>query len=105
MKGYANTSTHTERDRNGQPVGVVRLHGHLILVYAPEGLTFTLAGWPTVLTRRRLNALLPRGFHVFQDDYRQYFHRPDGSSQAIDVNAWYRLNTDTNTVSEVPAPC
>ena len=59
----------------------LRLHGNLIadwtnMLTTREKLRITLAGWPTVTTRERLNGLLteicrPEGF--WQRNYEQYY--------------------------------
>ena len=75
-KSIGNTST------NGQEVF---LHGNKIAWRSPGNtLELTLAGWPTVTTRERLNAILTiegfnanagesYGFHFKQKNHNQYF--------------------------------
>jgi hypothetical protein len=61
------------------PGGRVYLHGNIIAHTTPHGVVMlSLAGWPTAVTRDRLNAILeaygsPNRF--FQDKGRQYYGR------------------------------
>jgi hypothetical protein len=48
------------------------LHGNMIARHAGEKLEVTLAGWPTVTTRERLNAL--PGVSINQKNHTQYLN-------------------------------
>ena len=43
-------NTHTDGEK-------LYLHGNMIACHTPEGIVVTLAGWPTVTTRERLNGI------------------------------------------------
>ena len=72
--------THTDGDK-------LFLHNNLIAVKTDKGYTLTLAGWATVTTRERLNALLDclglgkQGFS--QRAGVQYFTNEQGESRVI----------------------
>ena len=75
-----NTSVRIEQrywPEDSHPNRRLYLHGNLIAEYTnATGLRITLAGWPTVTTRERLNTLLteigrPEG--VWQRNYDQYY--------------------------------
>lgn len=69
----------------------LRLHGHVIARWNVLGgdrfIEGTLAGWPTVTTRSRLNALasLIGGVGVYQHKHEQY--TSDGNP--LDPHQWY----------------
>lgn len=60
---------------------VVRLHGHKIVTLTAEGdIAFTLAGYPTVTTKERVNQFLPAGRRVFHKNNRLFFDDREISS-------------------------
>lgn len=77
----------------------VSLYGHpIVKLYADGDTAWTLAGWPTVTTRERVNQFLPAGQRVFQHrgEQRQSWPRFPGDREgwrevrADDV--WYRVS-------------
>lgn len=78
----------------------VYLHGHKIAVYnhADNILAFTFAGWGTVTTKSRVNALLS----VFAcgkcsvSNFVLYYE-----TQKISVHKWYKVNTKNVMVIEL----
>ena len=94
-KSIGNTST------NGHQVF---LHGNLIAWRSPGNtLELTLAGWPTVTTRERLNAILctegynvnageSYGFYFNQKNHNQYFSK-------VSFNG-YERSTVSNLISD-----
>ena len=74
-----NTSVNLKRGLRGlrSPDRQLHLHGNMIADYwYGKGLYITLAGWPTVTTRERINGLLtelgrPEG--VWQRNHEQYY--------------------------------
>jgi hypothetical protein len=79
--------------------GVIRieLHGsNIVELYEDGSIAFTLAGYPTVTTRNRVNSFLPAGNLVFQRNRRQYFSRlasidHNQNTETIEIadNYWY----------------
>lgn len=67
----------------------IRLHGNLIAIVRPDYLHLTFAGWPTVTTKSRLNALLdafrpsPYGVGFYQRQYQMYLAY-GGQTYALD---------------------
>lgn len=59
-------------DTDGEVYYGVTLHGHPIVNLYRDRVTFTLAGWPTVTTRDRVNQFLPAGTGVYQHKNVQY---------------------------------
>lgn len=79
----------TTAERDGADI-VVRLHGHSIAVLAADGhVRFSLAGYPTVTTRERVNQLLPTG-RVFQSGGVQFLARSNGN-EPIDSFGWHSV--------------
>lgn len=63
----------------------VRLHGNLIAIVRRDYLHMTLAGWPSITTRSRLEAILRTwwpGVHVYQRNHLQYI---DWYGQRIEI--------------------
>lgn len=55
----------TKAVRSGKYTIDIKLHGHHIVTLFSEGtLRFTLAGWPTVTTRDRVNQFISPKAHV-----------------------------------------
>ena len=79
---------------NGNEILLV-LHGKVIAKRSIEdnsSVQVTLAGWPTVTTRDRLNGLchLLGNGRFYQKDHEQYFTTPQGDVP-IDCHDWIRL--------------
>lgn len=73
------------------------LHDNLIAIHNDKGqIFFTLAGWPTLTTRERLNAI--QGLRITQKAGKQY-------ANGVEINPvkWYML-TPCATVEEIPQP-
>lgn len=86
-----NTWSRCHFDTSSQlPEFHITLHSSVIVkIRNPDNhISFTLAGWPTVTTRERINQFLPEGFHVSQSDGKQWFRTPQLTVQ-IDYNSWY----------------
>lgn len=61
----------------------IRYHGHpIVRINADEEVWFSLAGWPTVTTRERINHFT-KG-RLYQKDNVQYYER-----EALDSEDWY----------------
>lgn len=69
----------------------VYLHGNLIAFVSPTELRVTLAGWPTVTTRSRVNALLRElaapGYGVGQRNGRQWLTNSGWMKAAREIGA------------------
>lgn len=68
--------------------------GNVIAEHRESGLWITMAGWPSVTTRARLNTLgsmVNPGFHVYQKDHEQYLDRRYDSEIPVDPNREYRV--------------
>lgn len=67
----------------------ITLHGHRIVELAPNGdVMFTLAGYPTVTTRERVNQFLPAGFRLYQSDWTQYLSTRTGEILPLTSSEW-----------------
>lgn len=76
---------------------VIRLHGHEIITLHHTGLVrFSLAGFPTVTTRDRINQFLPAGFRLYQSNWEQLVSNPAG--EVIRCNRGW---TECHPVKEV----
>lgn len=79
-------------------VVTVSLHGHDIVQLFPDGDTaWTLAGWPTVTTRERVNQFLPVGQRVYQHrgEQRQAWPKFPGDRagwREVAADVWYRVS-------------
>lgn len=72
------------------------LHGNEVACYRPGvGLMISLAGWPTVTTRARLNGVLAAmgsDYRVTQSANRQYVRNVlTGDLSPITVDEWHRI--------------
>ena len=71
------------------------LHGNLIAENtSANGLRITLAGWPTVTTRERLNGLLTelgKREGIWQHKHEQYYGTHD-NSRVIDSREWITVS-------------
>jgi hypothetical protein len=73
---------------------VVSLHGHdIVKLHGDGSVSFTMAGWPTVTTKDRVNAFLPGGFRVFHENGTLYVRKRaqcDRSWSAVPIadNVW-----------------
>ncbi len=81
---FAKDNTAVSIDRSGErPVAEVRLHGNLIARIGDGFMQLSSAGWETVTTKSRLNALLREGVWggtghgIFQKDFYWYLNTPD----------------------------
>lgn len=85
------TYTNTTLSLKDQVV-TVTLHGSRIARITPKAITFTLAGWDTMLTRGRLHLLLWELFkvRVFRDRGQTYFETLDGK-RAMHPQTEYEL--------------
>jgi len=76
----------------------VSLHGHDIVRLSADGDTaWTLAGWPTVTTRERVNQFLPDGQRVYQVAGQQRqawaaFPGDRSSWRPVDADRWYTVS-------------
>lgn len=70
-------------DFDGEVYFVVKLHQSDIVKLYSDRVEFTLAGWPTVTTRDRINQFLPRN-GVHQANWIQYYN-----GEEIDHHEWY----------------
>ena len=73
----------------------LHLHGNCIAYWRDNGETqyfnISMAGWPTVTTRERLNGLLHlagTGARIFQKDSAQYISYGDGSLASMPEWKW-----------------
>lgn len=94
-KRWASGNTQVHQASDGWQV---YLHGNLIAVLYPRGLSFTLAGWNTVTTRSRVNALLGAFAHdrVFQKNFTPYISQGLGEARKLSPDEWVNMG-------EVPA--
>jgi hypothetical protein len=99
--GNNTVATHDYVD--GRHVIVIRLHGHAIVRFcapsptAQPNMAFTLAGWPTVTTRERVNQFIAiHGWRVIQSDWTQYITgvHPDPFRARMNPDAWYTIDAD-----------
>ena len=76
-----------KRQRNTWTDGTtLYLHGNAIAWHENGGIAMTLAGWPTVTTRDRLNTLCLLAFDMkpwHQKDHTQYFNDDAIDSRAV----------------------
>jgi len=83
----------TPEDRH--PARQLYLHGNLIAEYTNGwGLRITLAGWPTVTTRERLNGLLTemgKRKGVWQHKHEQYYGTHEDNID-IDSSEWITVS-------------
>lgn len=79
-----NTFVKVSSDKN---IVNVFLHGNLIYKLVGTVESFTLAGWDTVTTRSRLNAL---GCNIFHRNRKPYAVNLANAIE-IDVYSWYNL--------------
>ena len=64
----------------------VFLHGNKIIERRKDGVYCTLAGWPTVTTRSRLNSIANANFS--QCKHEQYC----GPQKILDHSAWFKVS-------------
>ena len=84
----------TVAERTGTTI-FIRLHGSVIVALCDNGdVMFSLAGWPTVTTRERINQFLPGGNHVHQSNHVQYVN-----DMPIDSLQTYVVRAEDGTVS------
>jgi hypothetical protein len=83
-----NTRSRVAIDGDGFRYFLISLHGHRIVELHHDVTRISLAGYPTVTTRERINQLLPPGYRVFQKAHTQYLRRPDGTVEALDSREW-----------------
>ena len=71
----------------------VTLHGHRIARITSKEVTFTLAGWDTLLTRGRLHLLLWElcNVRVSRQKGQTYFETQDGSRTAMRIQSEYTV--------------
>jgi hypothetical protein len=74
-------------------VVTVTLHGHRIARITSKEVTFTLAGWDTLLTRGRLHRLLWElcNVRVSRHKGQTYFETQDGSRKAMHPQTEYTV--------------
>lgn len=103
-----NTAVIANRSPDGLRVAIY-LHGNLIAVRTNRTLFFTIAGWPTPTTRRKLDALLHEFvhpmIHVCQRSYGQYLldTRTDFMVEMY-TRLWYAINIEAGTFSQTLPP-
>lgn len=77
---------------------VVTLHDHPIVELTADGtISVSLAGWPTVTTRERVNQFLPPTLGIFQRNYEQKLGlRIDGTTvvRPFPVHGWVVVTSD-----------
>ena len=85
---YSNTSLFLK-----DQVVTVTLHGHRIARITSEAVSFTLAGWDTLLTRGRLHLLLWElcNVRVIRHKGQTYFETQDGSRKAMHHQTEYTV--------------
>ena len=93
----SNTQGRISTTIGDQPMTELILHGHIIARRRNGQLFVTLAGWPTVTTKSRLNALMAechRSIRFFQRDYEQYLGNVIGDqwTKQIDSRSWYKVH-------------
>lgn len=80
-----------------RPDGVPRvmLHGSCIVEVRDAVVVFSMAGWGTVTTRSRINAVLEAfaqpGWKVLQRGGKQLVRRPGGSEDPLPVWSWQEV--------------
>jgi len=89
-----NTQVRTSTTIGDKPMTELILHGHVIARRRNDQLFVTQAGWPTVTTKSRLNALLDElnsGTRFFQKNHEQYL---GGNSWTIPIDSrgWYKVD-------------
>ncbi len=67
-----NTTAVRVLERGGHDSVQVYLYGHHIITFYPDRIRFTDAGWPTNLTKDRLNRFLP--VRIYQQDWQWYIN-------------------------------
>ena len=109
-RGTATIGNNTVASLNSERTITVALHGHSIVrLFANGDTAWTLAGWPTVTTRDRVNQFLPDGQRVWQHkgEQRQSWPNFPGDRQGWrpveDLHAWYRVSELTYAPEEVTA--
>ena len=85
---YSNTSLSLK-----DQVVTVTLHGHRIARITSEAVSFTLAGWDTLLTRGRLHLLLWElcRIRVIRHKGQTYFEMQDGSRRSMHPQTEYTV--------------
>ncbi len=75
----------------------VALHGTVIVVlYADGSVVFSLAGYPTVTTRERVNQFLPSGYRVIQRGGVQFLMLPNGTDTEITAYGNYHVSPSSD---------
>lgn len=83
-------------EHNGQHLSQFYLHGNVIAEHYinSDSVHFTLAGWPTVTTRERVNGILHGyGYAVRQHNHQQILVKRGEYVQDIDNSDWYTVTT------------
>jgi hypothetical protein len=89
----ANNTYSYDRIEDGRRVIVIELHESPIVKFYEDGsIAASLAGWPTVTTRQRVNKYLPTSYRVYQHNYVQYLAVPDGEAVVLDSYDWYHID-------------
>lgn len=92
---YRTIGNNTAAERLDNGTIRAQVHNHPIVDLGADGsIAFTLAGWPTVITRERVNQFLPADQGVYQDDWEQYWRRGAWGSEEchsvpLDSTDWY----------------
>jgi hypothetical protein len=82
-----------DRTEDGQRVIVIELHeSPIVKLYEDGSMAFSLAGWPTVTTRQRINKYLPARHSVYQHNYEQFLVMPDGEVVPLSNHGWEHLD-------------
>ena len=106
----ANTQVRTSTTIGDQPMTELLLHGNVIARRRNGQLFVTLAGWPTITTKSRLNALIeechqsPRIIRFFQQNNEQYLGNVIGDrwTRQIDSRGWYKVHDwNPNTMRDL----
>jgi hypothetical protein len=88
-KNWASGNT-TVSYEEGNRVSTVRLHGHKIAEIGDNYIKVSDAGWQTVTTKSRLNAILAEhgtGERIFQKNHQWFIRMNDGLNVPFDGSA------------------
>lgn len=81
----------------------VILHGHTIANIDTDKYIYTISfcGWPTVTTKSRLNAVLPLGYIIRQQNYNMVLYYGSKYLILLDPDKYYCIDAKTNKVKEI----
>lgn len=96
--GACTIGNNTTAELDDDATVTIRLHGHpIVRLYESGDTAWTLAGWPTVTTRERVNQFLPIGQRVYQHrgEQRQSwpaFRFDRAGWRPVESDRWYRVS-------------